>query len=201
MPKNASLTMMRSSAPGLRDAEAKRQSAAFWSGTATNICRSKQRWPVYRPIRRCSRIYAGQRFCGVNGTSTDFTGKQISNRRPPVKPSIVRTWPADILTIDGQNQKTFHILIPRWRLTGGTDGAQTRSYAILPVEPRSATGLVTVPGGQSRAESHKSRGDRRGGQAHARLGDAQRRKFITLRRMLLPKGGRSRRTSLGMVYT
>jgi hypothetical protein len=29
----------------------------------------------------------------------------------------VRTWPADILTIDGQIQKTFHILIPRWRLT------------------------------------------------------------------------------------
>ena len=34
---------------------------------------------------------------------------------PPVKPSIVRTWPVDILTIDGQIQKTFHILIPRWR--------------------------------------------------------------------------------------
>jgi hypothetical protein len=31
----------------------------------------------------------------------------------------VRTWPADILTIDGQIQKTFHILIPRWRLTAG----------------------------------------------------------------------------------
>jgi transposase len=29
----------------------------------------------------------------------------------------VRTWPAGILTIDGQIQKTFHILIPRWRLT------------------------------------------------------------------------------------
>ena len=29
----------------------------------------------------------------------------------------MRTWPADILTIDGQIQKTFHILIPRWRLT------------------------------------------------------------------------------------
>ena len=40
-------------------------------------------WPVCRPIRRCSRIYAGQRSCGVNGTSTDFTGKQISNRRRP----------------------------------------------------------------------------------------------------------------------
>src|ERR1700691_3520729 len=38
---------------------------------------------------------------------------------PPVKPSIVRTSPADILTIDGQIQKTFHILIPRWRLTWG----------------------------------------------------------------------------------
>ena len=37
----------------------------------------------------------------------------------PVKPSIVRTWPADILTIDSQIQKTFHILIPRWRLTLG----------------------------------------------------------------------------------
>jgi hypothetical protein len=40
-------------------------------------------WPVCRPIRRCSRIYAGQRSCGVNGTSTDFTGKQTSNRRRP----------------------------------------------------------------------------------------------------------------------
>src|SRR5579872_3423574 len=39
---------------------------------------------------------------------------------PLVKPSKVRTWPADILTIDGQIQKTFHILIPRWRLTVGT---------------------------------------------------------------------------------
>jgi len=29
----------------------------------------------------------------------------------------VRRWPAEILTIDGQIQKTFHILIPRWRLT------------------------------------------------------------------------------------
>jgi hypothetical protein len=26
---------------------------------------------------------------------------------------------ADILTIDGQIQKTLHILIPRWRLTRG----------------------------------------------------------------------------------
>src|ERR1700684_595923 len=31
MSKNASLTMMKSSAPGLRDADAKRRSAAFWS--------------------------------------------------------------------------------------------------------------------------------------------------------------------------
>jgi hypothetical protein len=122
MSKNASLTMMRSSAPDLRDADAKRRSAAFWSGTATNVCRSKQGSPVYWPIRRCSSIYAGQRSCGVNGTSTDFTGKQISTRRrPPVKPSIVRTWPADILTIDGQIQKTFHVLIPRWRLTPPTN--------------------------------------------------------------------------------
>src|SRR6202453_4395802 len=36
---------------------------------------------------------------------------------PPVKPSIVRTWSADVLTIDGQIQKKFHILIPRWHLT------------------------------------------------------------------------------------
>jgi hypothetical protein len=36
---------------------------------------------------------------------------------PMAKPSIVRISPADILTIDGQIRKTFHILIPRWRLT------------------------------------------------------------------------------------
>jgi hypothetical protein len=50
---------------------------------------------------------------------------RLSARRPikptstetEADPSIVRTWPADILTIDGQIQKTFHILIPRRRLT------------------------------------------------------------------------------------
>ena len=118
MPKNASLTMMRSSAPGLRDAEAKRQSAAFWSGTVTNFCRSKQGWPVYRPIRRCFSIYAGQRSCWVNELRQISPGSKFRTAvGPPVKPSIARTWPADILTIDGQIQKTFHILIPRWHLT------------------------------------------------------------------------------------
>ena len=34
----------------------------------------------------------------------------------------MRTLLADILTIDGQIQKTFHILIPRWRLTSVEDG-------------------------------------------------------------------------------
>src|ERR1700733_2975327 len=48
---------------------------------------------------------------------------------PPVKPSIVRTWPADILTIDGQIQKTFHVLTPRWRLTPTICAASTRRLA------------------------------------------------------------------------
>src|SRR5271157_4900844 len=38
---------------------------------------------------------------------------------PTAKPSIVRISPADILTIEGQIRKTFHILIPRWHLTAG----------------------------------------------------------------------------------
>ena len=99
---------------------------------------------MYRPIRRCSRIYAGQRSCGVNGTSTDFTGKQISNRRgSPVKPSIARTWPADILTIDGQIQKTFHILIPRWRLTSAAP--MPRLAPVMTMVLTSNRGMVVPP--------------------------------------------------------
>jgi hypothetical protein len=118
MPKKASLTMMRSSAPGLRDAEAKRQSAAFCSGTATKVCRSKQGWPVYRQSG-APRSTHGNASAGSTELRQILPRSKFRNAAgPPVKPSIVRTWPADILTIDGQIQKTFHILIPRWRLTG-----------------------------------------------------------------------------------
>ena len=59
---------------------------------------------------------------------------------PPVKPSIVRTWPADILTIDGQIQKTFHILIPRWRLTTTASSDTTRQR--LTNAPRPEVGVM-----------------------------------------------------------
>jgi hypothetical protein len=158
MPKNASLTMMRSSAPGLSDAEAKRQSAAFWSGTATNVCRSKQGWPVYRPIRRCFSIYAGQRSCRVNELRQILPGSKFRIAvGPPVKPSIARTWPADILTIDGQIQKTFHILIPRWRLTSALEirsSLPSRQMSATPtghLQPTFANSPAGRPPGASRA--------------------------------------------------
>ena len=73
---------------------------------------------MYRPIRRCFSIFAGQRSCGVKKFRQILPGSKFRIAvGPPVEPSIARTWPADILTIDGQIQKTFHILIPRWRLT------------------------------------------------------------------------------------
>jgi hypothetical protein len=53
----------------------------------------------------------------------------------------VRTLLADILTIDGQIQKTFHILIPRWRLTAslaaayahGQTGKPSRNWLAIAV--------------------------------------------------------------------
>ena len=53
----------------------------------------------------------------------------------------MRTLPADILTIDGQIQKTFHILIPRWRLTAslaaayahGQTGKPSRNWLAIAV--------------------------------------------------------------------
>ena len=120
MPNNASLTMMRSSAPGLRDAEAKRQSAAFWSGTATNAVDQSRAGPCIGQSGGAFSIFAGQRSCGVKKFRQILPGSKFQIAvGPPVEPSIARTWPADILTIDGQIQKTFHILIPRWRLTNG----------------------------------------------------------------------------------
>ena len=68
---------------------------------------------MYRPIRRCFSIFAGQRSCGVKKFRQILPGSKFQIAvGPPVEPSIARTWPADILTIDGQIQKTFHILIP-----------------------------------------------------------------------------------------
>ena len=53
----------------------------------------------------------------------------------------MRTLLADILTIDGQIQKTFHILIPRWRLTAslaaayahGQTGKPSRNWLAIAV--------------------------------------------------------------------
>ena len=55
---------------------------------------------------------------------------------PTAKPSLVRISSADILTIDGQIRKTFHILIPRWHLTIGYD-EYAASSGISPILPSS----------------------------------------------------------------
>ena len=64
MPNNASLTMMRSSAPGLRDAEAKRQSAAFWSGTATNAVYQSRAGPCIGQSGGASASLQGNALAG-----------------------------------------------------------------------------------------------------------------------------------------
>ena len=63
------------------------------------------------------------------------------------KPSIVRKSPADILTIDGQIQKTIHILIPRWHLTSAflSNAVQVFPYKIHTVLTDNGMAFADLP--------------------------------------------------------
>ena len=72
----------------------------------------------------------------------------------------MRTWPADILTIDGQIQKTFHILIPRWRLTNETPTLSLNCKTLKHQNNLYATDALTRP--YERAESGRKRSSAEG---------------------------------------
>jgi hypothetical protein len=52
--------------------------------------------------------------------------------------------PADILTIDGQIPKTFHILIPRWLLTLAANQFCKLRERLVAVEARTSNTTTTM---------------------------------------------------------
>ena len=75
MPNNASLTDDEKQRAWLEGCRSEEAISRLLERHGDKRCRSKQGWPVYRPIRRCFSIFAGQRSCRDLNFNKNFTGK------------------------------------------------------------------------------------------------------------------------------